>query len=127
MYEAGKETVKAVRRDQGTGDSGYQYMRSLHRFFEWLARSDRIEYDPMDGIEEEFRWNLTSDTGCLDEEQLRKLWQILTKSISSSLDIVSGVCERRNSLRSTSPNSISPEKNPSWNSKRKTGKTVPER
>jgi len=75
MYEASKRVIKDVREEQGSSDSGYQYMRSLHRFFEWLARADRIEYDPMEEIEEEFPWNLNPAKECLTDAQVRKLWE----------------------------------------------------
>ncbi|WP_435345735.1 hypothetical protein [Haloarchaeobius sp. HRN-SO-5] len=74
VYESFKEVVKSLREELTSGDSAHHYVRAAHRFFEWLDRSDRIAYDPMENIEDEFRWDWHSDSTPLTPSQVRRLW-----------------------------------------------------
>ncbi|APE95715.1 tyrosine-type recombinase/integrase [Halodesulfurarchaeum formicicum] len=74
VYESFKEVVKRLREDLTSDNSAHHYVRAGHRFFEWLDRSNRIAYDPMENIEEEFRWEWKAEPTPLSPEQVRKLW-----------------------------------------------------
>lgn len=74
VYEAFKQVVKDLRDELTSDRSAHHYVRATHRFFEWLGRADRIAYDPMEDIEDEFNWDLTSDSTSLEPEQIRQLW-----------------------------------------------------
>ncbi len=74
LYDSFKEIIKDLRNDLSSDESALKYLRDTHRFFEWLERSSRIEYDPMEGIESEFRWNIDPDPTPLTDSQVRKLW-----------------------------------------------------
>lgn len=74
VYNTFKEVCKSLRAELSSHDSAHSYLRAAHRFFEWLDRSGRIEYDPMDGIEEEFRWDWSVESTPLSDRQVRRLW-----------------------------------------------------
>ncbi len=74
VYDTFREIGKDLRRELMTDDSAHHYLRAAHRFFEWLLRSGRIAYDPMEGIEDEFRWDWSTDPTALTEEQVERLW-----------------------------------------------------
>lgn len=74
VYDTFKKCIIEVRSDSASDDSAYKSLRSTHRFFEWLGRSNRIEYDPMEGIEEEFRWKLHTEPEVLTDNQVKRLW-----------------------------------------------------
>jgi integrase len=74
VYESFKQVIKDLRRDLKSDDSVYQYMRATHCFVEWLERSNRIVYDPMEGIEEDFNFDLESDSTSLEPTQIEQLW-----------------------------------------------------
>jgi len=74
VYESFKEVVKSLREELTSDDSTHHHVRAAHRFFEWLDRSDRIAYDPMENIEDEFRWDWQSDSTPLTPDQIRRLW-----------------------------------------------------
>ncbi|NUC72998.1 hypothetical protein HTZ84_11865 [Haloterrigena sp. SYSU A558-1] len=74
VYDSFKEVVKSLRRELTSHDSAYHYVRAAHRFFEWLGRSGRIAYDPMEDLEDDFRWDWHSDSTPLAPEQVRRLW-----------------------------------------------------
>ncbi|MFP9191366.1 tyrosine-type recombinase/integrase [Natrialbaceae archaeon A-CW1-1] len=74
VYDSFKEVIKSLRKDLTSDDSTHHYVRAAHRFFEWLDRSGRIAYDPMENIEDEFRWDWHSDSTPLAPEQVRRLW-----------------------------------------------------
>jgi site-specific recombinase XerD len=76
VYEAFKQVIHQLRRDLTTDDSTYQYVRATHRFFEWLARSGRITYDPMEDIEDEFNFDRSNTSVSLTAEQIQKLWTV---------------------------------------------------
>lgn len=74
VYRAFKEVGKSLRNECDSDESAYHYLRAAHRFFEWLGRLGRIDYDPMDGLESEFRWDFSSDPSPLTDGQVRRLW-----------------------------------------------------
>jgi len=74
VYESFKEVVKSLREELTSDDSTHHHVRAAHRFLEWLDRSDRIAYDPMENIENEFRWEWQSDSTPLTPDQIRRLW-----------------------------------------------------
>lgn len=74
VYDAFKEVGKSLRDELVSDESVHQYVRDTHRFFEWLDRSSRIEYDPMSDIEEEFRWEFGSEPSPLMGSQVKRLW-----------------------------------------------------
>lgn len=74
VYESFREIGKDLRRELISHESAYQYLRDSHRFFEWLNRSGRTKYDPMAGIEDEFRWERKSESTPLNAEQVAQLW-----------------------------------------------------
>jgi len=74
VYEAFKQVIKNLRKELASDHSVHHYVRAVHRFFEWLGRSNRIAYDPMEDIEDEFRWDLSSDSTALTAEQVSQLW-----------------------------------------------------
>ena len=76
VYESFKEVIKSLREDSNSDASVHQYVRAAHRFFEWLDRSDRIAYDPMEDIEDEFRWDRKSDSTPLTPDQIRRMWLV---------------------------------------------------
>lgn len=76
VYDTFKEVGKSLREDLISDESAHQYLRAAHRFFEWLGRSDRIVYDPMEGIEDEFRWDWSTESTPLRREQVRRLWVV---------------------------------------------------
>ncbi|WP_138004590.1 tyrosine-type recombinase/integrase [Halalkalirubrum salinum] len=75
-YDTFKLVAKTLRAESKSDDSAHAYIRAAHRFFEWLERSGRIEYDPMRDIEDEFRWEWTSDPTSLSDGQVRRLWVV---------------------------------------------------
>lgn len=74
LFVTFKEVVKDLREDLSTTESAHKYLRAGHRFFEWLERSGRIQYDPMAGLEAEFRWEFSHDPTPLDAQQVARLW-----------------------------------------------------
>lgn len=74
VYDSFKEAVKNLRQDLASDDSAHHYVRAVHRFFEWLERSNRIAYDPMEDIEVDFRWDWHSESTQLKADQVRQLW-----------------------------------------------------
>ena len=74
LYETFKQIGKDLRKDLSSDESALKYLRAAHRFFEWLERSNRIEYDPMEEIESEFNWNIDPDPTPLTDGQVRRLW-----------------------------------------------------
>lgn len=74
VYDSFKAVIKDLRAELTSDDSTHHHVRSAHRFFEWLARSGRIAYDPMEAIENEFRWDWHSESTPLTPEQVRRLW-----------------------------------------------------
>jgi len=90
VYESFKEVVKSLREDLTSDNSAHQYVRAGHRFFEWLDRSHRIVYDPMENIEDEFRWKWSTESTPLSPEQVRKLW--LAAETPEELMLVVGYC-----------------------------------
>jgi len=74
VYDAFKQVVIDLRNESISDDSVHHYVRAAHRFLEWLHRSGRIEYDPMEELEEEFRWDLKSDPTPFTDGQVRRLW-----------------------------------------------------
>ena len=67
-----------VREELDSDDSVHHYVRATHRFFEWLGRANCISYDLMESIEDEFNWDLSSDSTALTGEQVSKLWDTAT-------------------------------------------------
>ncbi|MFC6721586.1 hypothetical protein [Halobacteriaceae bacterium SHR40] len=90
VYHAFKEVGKALRAELISDDSAHHYVRAAHRYFEWLDRSGRIEYDPMDGIEDEFRWDWSSESTPLTGEQVKRLW--LVAETDAERMLVIGYC-----------------------------------
>lgn len=76
VYDTFKEIGKDLRMELISHDSAHKHLRAAHRFFEWLNRSGRIKYDPMAGIENEFRWDWKSEPTPLADEQVERLWLI---------------------------------------------------
>lgn len=74
VYRAFKEVCKSLRAELSSHDSAHSYLRAAHRYFEWLDRAGRIDYDPMDGIEDEFRWDWSAEATPLSGQQVRRLW-----------------------------------------------------
>ena len=74
VYEAFKNVVKDLREVLTSDESAHHCVRAAHRLFEWLDRSKRIAYDPMEDIEDEFRWDWHSDSTPLSPEQIHQLW-----------------------------------------------------
>ena len=74
LYDTFKQVGKDLRKDLSSDESALKYLRATHRFFEWLERSSRIEYDPMEEIESEFNWNIDPDPTPLTDDQVRRLW-----------------------------------------------------
>ena len=73
-YDAFKQSTKHLRGEYSNDFSVHQTLRSAHRFTEWLLRTGRIAYDPMEGIEEEFRFSWKRDPVPLSDKQVRRLW-----------------------------------------------------
>jgi integrase len=65
-------------------------MRAVHRVFEALARSNRIAYDPMEDIEDEFDWNWENEPTPLTAGQIRRLWE--TAETAAERMLVIGYC-----------------------------------
>lgn len=76
VYDCFKEVVKSLREELTSDDSVHHHVRAAHRFFEWLDRSDRIAYDPMGNIEDEFRWDWQSESTPLTADQIQRLWVV---------------------------------------------------
>ena len=76
MYTSCKQVIKDLRDDLSSIGSAYQHTRAAHRFFLWLDRSDRIVYDPMEDIEDEFRWDFPSESTVLIADQIQRLWKV---------------------------------------------------
>jgi len=74
LYATIKQVVKDLREDLSSDESAHKYLRAAHRFTEWLERSNRIKYDPMTGMEDEFNWNIDPEPTPLTDEQVRRLW-----------------------------------------------------
>ena len=74
VYRAFKEVCKNLRAELSSHDSAHSHLRAAHRYFEWLDRAGRIEYDPMEGIEDDFRWDWSAEPTPLSEQQVRQLW-----------------------------------------------------
>jgi site-specific recombinase XerD len=74
LYSTFKQVAKDLREELSSDESFLKYLRAAHRFFEWLERSNRIEFDPMEDIEEEFNLNIDSDPTPLTDSQVRRLW-----------------------------------------------------
>lgn len=74
LYETFKQIGISLREDLTSGESAFKYVRAAHRFFEWLDRSDRIEFDPMDDLEEEFTWAWDPEPTPLTAKQVKRLW-----------------------------------------------------
>lgn len=74
VYRAFKQVCKSLRAELSSHDSAHSHLRAAHRYFEWLDRAGRIEYDPMDGIEDEFRWDWSTEATPLSDQQVRRLW-----------------------------------------------------
>lgn len=90
VYRSFKEVIKDLRNELTSDNSVHQYLRATHRFFEWLERHGRIEYDPMENIEEAFRWDWKSEPAPLTDEQVRRLWD--TANSDEDLMLVIGYC-----------------------------------
>lgn len=63
-----------MREELSSLQSVHQYLRAIHRFIEWLDRSNRISEDPIEGIEDDFRWDWDGKSEALTGEQIKKLW-----------------------------------------------------
>jgi len=75
-YENFKQVIKNIREEAATDNSAYRYLRAIQRLFEYLDRHHRIEYDPTDGLEDEFNFDLSSDGSTpLSPEQVGRLWR----------------------------------------------------
>lgn len=74
LYTTFKQIVKDIRGTLSSTESAFKHVRAAHRFFEWLARSGRIEYDPMKNLEDEFRWNWDSEPTPLKDKHVARLW-----------------------------------------------------
>lgn len=90
VYSAFKEVVKSLRAELTSHDSAHSYLRAAHRFFEWLDRAGRIKYDPMEDIEDDFRWNWSSEATPLSGQQVRRLW--ITAETDEERMLVIGYC-----------------------------------
>ena len=103
VYDSFKEVIKNLREELTSDDSTHHHVRATHRLFEWLDRSNRIAYDPMESIEKEFRWNWRSDSTPLTPDQVRRLWIIAETDAERMLVIgsVSGAFARKNYLQYT--------------------------
>lgn len=76
VYDTFKEVGKDLREELISDDSVHHHLRAAHRFFEWLDRSGRIAFDPMEGIENEFRWDWSTESTPLTDEQVKRLWLV---------------------------------------------------
>lgn len=90
LYDTFKQVGLGLREDCTSGDSAFKFLRAAHRFFEWLERSNRIEFDPMEDIEEEFRWPREAEPTPLDGEQVERLW--ITAETDEERVLVIGYC-----------------------------------
>ena len=90
LYDTFKQVAKDLREDLSSDESAFKYLRAAHRFFEWLERSNRIEYDPMKGIEEDFQWNRDAEPTPLSDNQVRRLW--ITAQTDEERMLVIGYC-----------------------------------
>jgi site-specific recombinase XerC len=90
VYHAFKEVGKTLRAELISDDSAHHHLRAAHRFLEWLDRSGRIAYDPMDGIEAEFRWDWSTEPTSLTGDQVRRLW--LVAETDAERMLVIGYC-----------------------------------
>lgn len=90
VYDAFKRTIRKLREEYTSDDSVHSSMRIAHRFLEWLFRADRIEFDPMEDIEAEFRWDWTSRPTPLIDDQVRKMWDV-AKTVEEKMLII-GYC-----------------------------------
>lgn len=90
LYDTFKEVVKDLREDLTSDESTRKYLRALHRFLEWLDRSNRIKYDPVEDIEDEFRWDIDPEPTPLTDSQVRRLW--ITAQTDEERMLVIGYC-----------------------------------
>ena len=90
LYNAFKQVVKDLRNDLTSEESAHKYLRAAHRFTEWLERSGRIEYDPLDGLETEFTWEYDTDPTPLDARQVARLWR--TAETNEERILIIGYC-----------------------------------
>jgi site-specific recombinase XerD len=90
LYETFKQVVKGLRDDLNSTESAYKYLRAGHRFTEWLERSGRTEYDPIAGLEAEFRWEFETDPTPLEAQQVARLWK--TAETAEERILVIGYC-----------------------------------
>lgn len=90
VYDSFKEVVKNLREELTSDDSTHHHVRAAHRLFEWLDRSNRIAYDPMKNIEDEFRWDWCSDSTPLRPDQVERLW--ITAETDAERMLVIGYC-----------------------------------
>lgn len=90
VYEKIKKIVLDLREELVSLQSVHQYLRAIHRFTEWLDRSNRISKDPIEGIEEDFTWSWDNESEALTGDQIKKLW-LAAETIEERLLIV-GYC-----------------------------------
>ncbi|SEW00708.1 hypothetical protein [Halobacterium jilantaiense] len=90
LYTTFKVIVKDLREELGSKESAFKQLRAAHRFFEWLERSGRIEYDPMENLEDEFKWDWDAEPTPLNDEQVAQLW--ITAETDEERMLVIGYC-----------------------------------
>jgi integrase len=90
LYVTFKQVTKDLRDHLASEEVAHKYLRAAHRFLEWLERSNRIEYDPMEDIEDDFKWNSDTDPTPLSDDQVRQLW--ITADTDEERMLVIGYC-----------------------------------
>lgn len=90
FYRAFKTVIKNLRQDFTSDDSVQNYLRATYRFFRWLDRNKYLECNPIEDIECEFRWDTSSDSDELTDEQVRSLW--LAADTDEERMLVIGYC-----------------------------------
>lgn len=76
VYDRFVEVIYKIKQEAKSDESAYQSLRAVQRFYESLDRRSLIEYNPTDGIADEFRWELSSDGSTpLTDEQIALLWE----------------------------------------------------
>lgn len=76
VYDRFVEVIYKIKQEAKSDESAYQSLRAVQRFYESLDRRGLIEYNPTDKIQEEFRWDLSSDGSTpLTDDQIASLWE----------------------------------------------------
>jgi hypothetical protein len=69
------ETIHHIRQNSDSDESAYKYLRAVQRFYAFLERRHIISHNPVEKLDDEFHWNLSTDgSQPLTPEQVGRLW-----------------------------------------------------